>query len=168
MTYKINYINKKTLNIFWEIKNKLYYGRTKGNCISHLMVPPVSHDVKKSSKQAEPIIKNSRLSIWFDFISNTIQAQAYQQTRLQAQILFILAYIVLHFHVSYMCNLYMGIFFFFFFWLMKLYTEILCANESDTTYIYSIQYKWEVEVSFEPKAIDIITRTLLTFFFFFD
>lgn len=54
---------------------------------------------------------------------------------------------------------------FFFFWLMKLYTEILCANESDTTYIYSIQYKWEVEVSFEPKAIDIITRTLLTFFF---
>ena len=70
LTYKINYINKKTLNIFWEIKNKLYYGRTKGNCISHLVVPPMSHDVKKSSKQAEPIIKNSRFSIWFYFKHN--------------------------------------------------------------------------------------------------
>lgn len=72
----------------------------------------------------------------FDFISNTIQTQIYQQTRLQAQILFIFAYIVLHFHISYMCNLYIGIFFLFFLFYEIIHGNLMCTWEWYYIYLF--------------------------------
>lgn len=91
----------------------------------------------------------------FDFISNTIQTQIYQQTRLQAQILFIFAYIVLHFHISYMCNLYIGIFFFIFFILWN-YTRESYVHMRVILHIsilYNTREKWKSHLSQRPLIL---------------